>query len=172
MSEDPIGFSAGDVNLHRYVGSAPTLWRDPTGLVVFPPGSPCGPPTHPKKSGIWNRAWRALFCFQMPVPIPLIPGRPPIIPHIPHLPDPPSTKGSPKPSPNFEPPTNPPQMPPDKIPTDWRVREMPPTEQYPDGYWKLEKPMRDGSWQPIDPSTMKPGDRRHTHVPFPPGGGH
>jgi hypothetical protein len=44
---------------------------------------------------------------------------------------------------------------------------MPPTEQYPDGYWKLEKPMKDGSWQPIDPSTMKPGNCCETHVPFP-----
>ena len=45
---------------------------------------------------------------------------------------------------------------------------MPPTEQYPDGYWKLEKPMKGGKWQPIDPSTGKPGRRPETHVPFPP----
>lgn len=79
-----------------------------------------------------------------------------------------STKGAPKPTPKFEPPTNPPQMPPKQIPEGWRVREMPATEQYPNGYWKLEKPMNDGSWQPIDPSTMKPGTRPQTHVPFPP----
>ena len=76
-------------------------------------------------------------------------------------------EGGAKPSPKFQPPTNPPQMPPENIPPDWRVREMPPTEQYPDGYWKLEKPMADGSWQPIDPSTMKPGTRPETHIPFP-----
>lgn len=74
---------------------------------------------------------------------------------------------APKPTPNFQPPTNPPQPPPQNVPPDWRVRIMPPTEQYPDGYWSLEKPMKDGSWQPIDPSTMKPGSRCETHVPLP-----
>jgi len=39
------------------------------------------------------------------------------------------------------------------------------------GYWKLEKPMKDGSWQPINPSTMKPGTRPETHIKFPPKGG-
>lgn len=78
--------------------------------------------------------------------------------------------GGPKPTPNFKPPTNPAQIPPAQIPAGWRVREMPPTQQYPNGYWKLEKPMPNGGWQPIDPSTMKPGGRPETHVPFPPGG--
>jgi hypothetical protein len=80
-------------------------------------------------------------------------------------------KGAPKPSPNFKPPTNSPQHPPAEVPPGWRVREMGSTEQYPNGYWKLEKPMKDGSWQPIDPSTMKPGGRPETHIPFPPSGG-
>jgi len=79
-------------------------------------------------------------------------------------------KGPPKPSPKFEAPTNPPQLPPRTVPSGWRVREMGPTEQYPNGYWKLEKPMKDGSWQPIDPFTMKPGTRPETHVPLPPKG--
>jgi hypothetical protein len=82
----------------------------------------------------------------------------------------PQMPGGPKPTPNFKPPTNPAQLPPSEIPPGWQVREMPPTEQYPDGYWKLEKPMPNGGWQPIDPSTMKPGGRPETHVPFPPGG--
>jgi beta-galactosidase/beta-glucuronidase len=43
-------------------------------------------------------------------------------------------------------------------------------ERLTDGYWKLEKPMKDCSWQPIDPSTMNPGTHRETHVPFPPRG--
>ena len=60
-------------------------------------------------------------------------------------------QGEPKPSPKFETPTNPPQYPPKEIPPGWQVREMPPTKQYPNGYWKLEKPMKDGSWQPINP---------------------
>lgn len=76
-------------------------------------------------------------------------------------------KKPPKPAKNFQPPTNPPQLPPINIPEGWRIKEMPPTEQYPQGYWKLEKPMKDGSWQPINPSTMKPGTRPETHVPFP-----
>ena len=33
-SEDPIGFDAGDVNLNRFVGNAPTRARDPHGLKV------------------------------------------------------------------------------------------------------------------------------------------
>ncbi len=80
----------------------------------------------------------------------------------------PPAKKPPKPSPKFKTPTNPPQLPPTDVPPGWKVRVMPPTEQYPNGYWVLEKPMADGSWQPIDPSTMKPGSRPETHVPLPP----
>ena len=79
-----------------------------------------------------------------------------------------SGKKPPKPSPNFKPPTNPPQNPPTQIPPGWRVRKMPPTQQYPNGYWVLEKPMPNGGWQRIDPSTMKPGPHPDTHVPLPP----
>lgn len=32
LSEDPIGFEAGDANLNRYVGNAATLFTDPDGL--------------------------------------------------------------------------------------------------------------------------------------------
>jgi RHS repeat-associated protein len=32
LSEDPIGFAAGDENLYRYVNNEPTNWTDPTGL--------------------------------------------------------------------------------------------------------------------------------------------
>jgi RHS repeat-associated protein len=32
ISEDPIGFSGGDINLYAYVGSRPTVLRDPLGL--------------------------------------------------------------------------------------------------------------------------------------------
>ena len=79
-----------------------------------------------------------------------------------------AARGVPRLSPKFRPPTNPPQYPPAEIPPGWRVRQMPPTEQYPNGYWRLEKPMSDGSWQPIDPSTMRPGGRPDTHIPLPP----
>ncbi|MFN6107665.1 MAG: RHS repeat domain-containing protein, partial [Planctomycetaceae bacterium] len=32
LSEDPLGFAAGDVNLSRYVGNGATLWVDPSGM--------------------------------------------------------------------------------------------------------------------------------------------
>jgi RHS repeat-associated protein len=32
ISQDPIGFAAGDANLYRYVGNSPTNFVDPTGL--------------------------------------------------------------------------------------------------------------------------------------------
>jgi RHS repeat-associated protein len=32
ISKDPIGFSAGDANLYRYVGNNPVNWVDPEGL--------------------------------------------------------------------------------------------------------------------------------------------
>ncbi len=73
----------------------------------------------------------------------------------------------PKPSPNFKPPTNLPQAPPTQVPPGWRVRSMPQTQQYPNGYWRLEKPMPNRGWQGIDPSTMKPGSRSQAHVPWP-----
>jgi RHS repeat-associated protein len=33
LSEDPIGFAAGDPNLYRYVGNSPTMHTDPTGEI-------------------------------------------------------------------------------------------------------------------------------------------
>jgi A nuclease of the HNH/ENDO VII superfamily with conserved WHH len=36
LTEDPIGFSAGDDNLYRYVGNAPTDSTDPSGLEHLP----------------------------------------------------------------------------------------------------------------------------------------
>jgi len=32
ISEDPIGFYAGDANLYRYVGNSPVMYTDPSGL--------------------------------------------------------------------------------------------------------------------------------------------
>jgi hypothetical protein len=37
MSEDPIGFAAGDANLGRYVGNEPTKYVDPSGLTWYKP---------------------------------------------------------------------------------------------------------------------------------------
>ncbi len=36
ISEDPIGFAAGDANLYRYVGNSPTNATDPSGLAELP----------------------------------------------------------------------------------------------------------------------------------------
>jgi RHS repeat-associated protein len=80
-----------------------------------------------------------------------------------------------KPPKNWQTPTNPPQMPPapEDIPDGYRVRQMPPDEGYENGYWKLEKLQNNGGWQPVDPSTGKPGSGpcppSQEHVPFPPG---
>lgn len=96
----------------------------------------------------------------------LVQAIPPILEDMPSVLDEPAV-GGPKPSPNFQEPTNLPQLPPENIPDGWRVREMPPTPQYPNGYWRLEKPMDNGGWQGINPATMKPGTQPETHVPFP-----
>ena len=34
MSQDPLGFAAGDTNLSRYCGNSPTNYTDPTGEVI------------------------------------------------------------------------------------------------------------------------------------------
>jgi hypothetical protein len=34
MSEDPLGFGAGDSNLYRYAGNSPTNHTDPSGQIV------------------------------------------------------------------------------------------------------------------------------------------
>jgi RHS repeat-associated protein len=45
LSEDPIGFTAGDVNLYRYVGNGPVNGTDPSGLQTYPlPAGPGGSP--------------------------------------------------------------------------------------------------------------------------------
>jgi RHS repeat-associated protein len=40
ISQDPIGFNAGDENLYRYVGNSPTNARDPSGLFEDGPEGP------------------------------------------------------------------------------------------------------------------------------------
>lgn len=165
VAEDPIEFDGGSVNLHAYVGNEPTGWRDPTGLAVIPirPGDPCYLSPSGRKDPLRRLLWY-LRCTPVVVPD-LLP-----IP-IPTAPLPPTVGRGPRSPRNFEPLTNAPQMPPKSIPPGWRVREMPPTSDYPDGYWRLEKPMRDGGWQGINPKTMKPGPPGETHVPYPPGMG-
>jgi RHS repeat-associated protein len=52
LSEDPIGFGAGDANLYRYVGNSPTMYTDPTGLyrMVIEPYDHGPPPS-------WLPSW-------------------------------------------------------------------------------------------------------------------
>jgi hypothetical protein len=60
LSQDPLGFTAGDANLYRYVGNGPTNGTDASGLILgdpnsLPPGPPpgvIGPP--PSDSSGWN----------------------------------------------------------------------------------------------------------------------
>jgi len=56
LSEDPIGFAAGDANLSRYVSNQPKIKTDPSGMLppfnndpfdLFPPLPPSGPVTEP-----------------------------------------------------------------------------------------------------------------------------
>ncbi len=48
MSQDPMGFAAGDANLYRYVGNQPSDMVDPSGLQPLPPGR-LGPPLSDKE---------------------------------------------------------------------------------------------------------------------------
>jgi hypothetical protein len=45
---------------------------------------------------------------------------------------------------------------------------VPANAYYPNGYWRLGKPMENGGWQGIDPATMRPGPQWETHIPLPP----
>jgi RHS repeat-associated protein len=140
---DPIDFDGDDVNLSRYVSNNSLNWIDAMGLG---PGKPHRGPLHDPGSLFGGGGGRGGGAGAKP---------------------PPSIKNPPKPSPKFKPPTNPPSQPPDpsKLPPGIKCYVGKPTEQYPDGYWKLTDP----SNQRLDPRTMKPGPHPDTHVPLPKG---
>lgn len=79
----------------------------------------------------------------------------------------PAPKAVPVPK-NWKPPSHSPQPPPTSIPAGWRVRHMPPNSLpgMQNGYWRLEKPLANGGWQGVNPSTMKPGPQWETHIPL------
>jgi RHS repeat-associated protein len=55
LSEDPIGFAAGDPNLYRYVGNSPGMFGDPRGLIeLF--GEEWVMPWNQNASGFWESA--------------------------------------------------------------------------------------------------------------------
>ena len=64
IAEDPLGFAAGDPNLHAYVSNEPTRFTDPSGMDIWlPPGSPCR-----KASGKSPSAWTKFFyCGELAV---------------------------------------------------------------------------------------------------------
>ena len=78
-------------------------------------------------------------------------------------------KTAPKPSPNFKTPKYEPQAPPQNVKPGYELYIGKPTEQYPNGYWKIEKPMLQGGKQGVDPFSYKPAPRWEYHVPLPKG---
>jgi RHS repeat-associated protein len=93
ISEDPIEFDGGNVNLFEYVGNRPTMWRDPTGEIVFPAPRGCEWPRDRKNRPLkWPGLQFLLSCTPTVDPD-LIPPLP-----FPWLPNPPSPPpGSPRP---------------------------------------------------------------------------
>jgi len=72
ISEDPLGFAAGDTNLSRYVGNGSTNWIDPTGLDIDPTGleqminGPAPPPPPGSYDDLYNRYF---FPWNNPEPV-------------------------------------------------------------------------------------------------------
>jgi len=73
-SEDPLGLSAGDVNLYRYVSNRPTAASDPSGREPVPP--PPGPPS--RWTGPEYAAWYAQYMAYMgQIAAPVVPSSEP-----------------------------------------------------------------------------------------------
>ena len=63
LSEDPLGFAAGDVNLSRYVGNGATLWVNPSGKTLITPGLGVGG-GFVVGGGVWRRDGRWLWFME------------------------------------------------------------------------------------------------------------
>jgi hypothetical protein len=104
LCEDPIGFSAEDMNLYRYVGNNPTNETDPDGLRGRPNGayyvSPCPPVVYCSPPGYYY-------------PSPVIYCSPPVYYYPPPCPNFPVMAPPPRPFPPMMPvPEDPPEPPP------------------------------------------------------------
>ncbi len=131
LSNDPLGFNAGDVNLYRYLGDGPGTGLDPTGQFEdgdLPPSTippfPVGTP--PAGQGKLKNPIDILFGDQ-----PVILGPP---------------SGQQPPPPNFQPPGTQPVQPAPTFQDPWRMPEIPQTPKKPGGgYIKGEFPL---PWSP------------------------
>jgi RHS repeat-associated protein len=74
LSQDPIGFAAGDMNLYRYVGNSTPNFTDPSGLAAS--GFITNVPTNPFGSGNLPMSTTMGFGDPLPQPIDLPPEMP------------------------------------------------------------------------------------------------
>jgi RHS repeat-associated protein len=102
ISEDPIGFNGGDINLYGYVWNNPQSFVDPSGL----DGMPLPQRRRPRRGRGIRRAPRGIVEPPPPTEPPQGEDPPPIIDPPPPTPTPTPTP-SPIPTPSYPPPTPP-----------------------------------------------------------------
>jgi len=64
ISQDPLGFSAGDANLYRYIGNSPVNGRDPSGMISVEYGSSAGPAATLAASKVSTTASKQIIVLQ------------------------------------------------------------------------------------------------------------